>query len=108
MNISKTNDMRTDFRKLPQAQEVTIIKGQTVECVQTYKYLGTITDSKLTFEANCEAVYKKGNQHLFCLKKLSSFHIARTVLTLFYRAFTESAFAWCHGLATCLLKTGVA
>ncbi len=90
MNISKTKNMLIDFRKLPQAQEVTTIKGQTVECVQTYKYLGMIIDSKLTFEANCEAVYKKGNQRLFCLRKLSSFHIDRTLLTLFYLAFIES------------------
>ncbi len=27
--------------------KVTYIKGQTVECVQSYKYLGTIFDSKL-------------------------------------------------------------
>lgn len=55
----KTKDVFIDFREHPQVQEITFIKGQTVECVDTYKYLGTVTDSKLTLEVNCEVVYKK-------------------------------------------------
>ena len=64
-NISKTKDTVIDFRKLAHKHfEDTLIKGQTVECVQSYKYLGTIVDSKpqtvnkeykLNFEANSEA-----------------------------------------------------
>ena len=54
--------MLIDFRKLSRANELTIIKGQTVECAKNYKYLGIIIDNKLNFEANCEAVPKKGNQ----------------------------------------------
>ena len=90
MNISKTKDMYIDFRKLPSAKELTSIKGQTVECVDNYKYLGTIIDNKLNFETNCEAVYKKGNQRLYCLRKFSSFHIDSKMLTMFYRCFIES------------------
>lgn len=73
--------MLIDPGKLTQAQVFTFIKDQTAECAQTYKYLGTTIDSKLTSKANCEALYKKENQHLHCL---------RTLLTLFYRAFIES------------------
>ncbi len=47
-------------------------------------------DSKLNFEANCEAVSKKGHQCLFCLRKRSYFHIDKTMMTLFYHAFMES------------------
>ena len=46
-------------------------------------------DSKLTFETNCEAVCKKGHQHLFCLRKLSRFHINKSIMTFFYHAFIE-------------------
>ena len=60
LNIIKTKEMIIDFRKHTHAHEVTFIKGQTVECTQSYKYLGTIIDSN--FEANCEAVCKKGHQ----------------------------------------------
>lgn len=61
--ISKTKDMITDFGR--HAHKVTHIKGQTVKCVQSYQYLRTIIRSKLDFEANSEAVCKKGPQHLF-------------------------------------------
>ena len=84
--------MIIDFRRHAHTHEVTSIKGLTVECVESYKYLGTIIDSKLNFEPNCEAVCKKGHQHLFCLRKLSYCHIDKTMLTLFYRAFIESIF----------------
>ena len=94
MNISKTKNMYVDFRKLPRAKEPTSINGQIVECVDNYKYLGTIIDSKLSFEANCEAVYKKANQRLHCLRKLSSFHIDRKMLTMFYRCFIESVLSF--------------
>ena len=66
INTSKTKDMIIDFRKQPPSHVVTTIKGQTVELVQSYKYLGMIIDTKLTFDENCEAVCKKGHQRLFC------------------------------------------
>jgi len=52
--------MVIDFRKNVNMHEFTSIKGETVECVQSYKHLGTIIESKLSFEANCEMVCKKG------------------------------------------------
>lgn len=90
LNTTKTKDMLIDFRRKPHRHEVTLIKGQTIEYVQTYKYLGTIIDSKLSFEENCEMVCKKGQQRLHCLRKLAYFHIDRTLMNMFYRAFIES------------------
>ncbi len=56
----------------------------------SYKYLGTIIDSKFNFEVNYKAVCKKGHQRLFCLRKLALFYIDRTMMILFYHAFIES------------------
>ena len=96
MNISKTKDMIIHFRRNRDSNhEATVLNGQIVEYVNTYKYLGTIIDNKLNFEENCEAVCKKGRQRLFCLRKLSTFNIDRTMLTLFYRAFIESVLTFC-------------
>ena len=94
MNIWKTKDMLIGFRKLSRANELTIIKGQTVECAKNYKYLGIIIDNKLNFEANCEAVPKKGNQRLCCLRKLSSLHIDSKMLTMVYLCFIESVISF--------------
>ncbi len=39
-------------------------------------------------------VCKKGHQRLFCLRKLSRFHIDKTMMILFYRAFIESVMSF--------------
>ncbi len=90
LNITKTKDMAIDFRKNAKTPESVAIKGQVIEQVHSYKYLGTIIDSALNFKENCKAVSRKGHQRLFCLRKLSRFHIDRTMMTLFYHAFIES------------------
>ena len=62
-----------------------------MECVESYKYLGTIIESKLNFEANSEALCQKGHQRLYCLRKMSYFNIAdKTMLTQFDHAFIKS------------------
>ncbi len=45
INVSKTNEMITDFRKKPPLISSVFVHGQTVEVVQQYKYLGTIIDT---------------------------------------------------------------
>ena len=59
INVSKTKDMFIDFRRQAHSQEALTIKGQTIEQVTSYKYLGTVIDSTLNFDLNCEAVCKK-------------------------------------------------
>lgn len=95
LNTLKTKDIVIGFRKKKDTPEATIILGQSVEVVQSYKYLGTVIDSSLSFEENSEAVCKRGHQRLFCLRKLSYFNIDRTMLTLFYSSFIESVLSFC-------------
>lgn len=47
--------MHIDFRRT-HTNEVTMIKVQTIEHVESYEYPRTIIDEKLNFDANCEAV----------------------------------------------------
>ena len=82
--------MFIDFRRQAHSQEALTIKGQIIEQVTSYKYLGTVIDSTLNFDLKCEAVCKKGHQRLHCLRKLSSFNIDKTMMSLFYCAFIES------------------
>lgn len=70
--------MAIDFRGDANTLESIMMKGQTTEQAQSYKCLGTIIESVLTFKENCVAACKKGHQQLFCLWKLSRFHIDRT------------------------------
>jgi len=57
--------------------------------VESYKYLGTIIDKRLRFDLNTEAICKKGQQRLYCLRKLRSFNIDKTLMELFYKSYIE-------------------
>ena len=58
--------------------------------VDSFKYLGTIIDKKLTFNEHADMVYKKSQQCLFLLKKLKSFEVSPHVHELVYRGLVES------------------
>lgn len=58
--------------------------------MEHYKYLGTILDNKLSFSPNTEVLCKKGQQRLYCLRKLWSFHVDKTLMSMFYRSYVES------------------
>lgn len=81
--------MIIDFRIPTPNHDLTVIKGHSVECVDNYKYFGTVINDKLTFNKNCKAVCKRGHQRLFDLWQLSCFNINKTMLTQFYCAFSH-------------------
>ena len=90
LNVKKTQEMVIDFRRQQSSPGNTVIHGEEVEVVTTYKYLGTIIDNKLTWNDNTEAIVKKCQQRMFFLRKLNSFGVDKTILTLFYSSFIES------------------
>lgn len=62
-----------------------------------YKYLGTILDDKLAFEANTERICKKVNQRMFYLRKLRSFYVGSSLMKMFYSFFfIESILTFCN------------
>ena len=67
-----------------------MIDQREVEMVDSFKYLGTIIDKKLTFSEHADMVYKKSQQCLFLLRKLKSFEVSPHVLELVYRGLVES------------------
>ena len=90
LNISKTKEMCVDFRKSSPVPQNSVVHGRQVELVDTYKYLGTTFDSKLRFDVNCEMLCKKGQQRLYCLRRLATFRVDKSLMRLFYSAFIES------------------
>ena len=49
MNVKKTKEILTDFRKAPTVIPDLFTDGVKVERVIEYKYLGTVLDNKLNF-----------------------------------------------------------
>ena len=52
-----------------------VIRGQPVEIVTNYKYLGTIIDNKLDWSSNIEACCKKANQRMYFHRKMKQFQV---------------------------------
>ena len=48
--------MIVDFMTNPTVVSPVVINDHVIDCVQNYKYLGTILDNKLTFELQVDAV----------------------------------------------------
>ena len=84
LNPSKTKDMVIDLRRTQTCSTLpTNIKRSQIEFTDQYKYLGTVIDNKLKCGFNSQAVYRKGQQRLYFMRKLNSVHKK-------LKSFTES------------------
>ncbi len=90
INISKTKEMIIDFRRKSPSVPPSLIDGQAVEVVHQYKYLGTIIDDELTFDANTDAVCAKAHQRMYFYRKLRNFNVDSRFMKIFYSSFIES------------------
>ena len=90
LNISKTKELVFDSRKEKEPFIPVTIDQQSVEVVSSFKYLGTVVDSKFSFNDNVVYVYKKAQKRLYLLRKLRSFGIGSHVLESVYRCLVES------------------
>ncbi|KAI3368599.1 hypothetical protein L3Q82_025602 [Scortum barcoo] len=74
-------------------QSRSIIKGDCVEVVHTYKYLGVQLDDKLDWTANTDALCRKGQSRLYFLflRRLASFNICKKLLQIYHQSVVASA-----------------
>ena len=94
LNVGKTKEMVVDFKRNRTDVGELQIKGQTVERVEEYKYLGTIIDSQMKFEKNTDMIYKKCRQRMMILYQLRSLMVSNKILVQCYHAFVESILAF--------------
>ena len=86
LNVSETKELCIDFRKNQRRPKPVYIKGEAVERVDTYKYLGVVFDSKLNWKENINSVLKKVNLRMYCMRKLRSFGVNSDTVVTFYNA----------------------
>merc|ERR1712002_51291 len=92
-NSSKTKEMIIDFRNSKPVEPRSCpieLDGENIEVVNSYKYLGTTITDCLKWDIHCKALYKKGQQRLYFLRKLRLFRVDQSIMNLFYKAIIES------------------
>ena len=90
--------MVIDFRRKVPVDSDVVIKGETVEKVETYSYsLGILIDNKLSWKQNLKYIIKKTHSHLHCLRNLRSFNVRTELLQMFYTSTVSSVLTF--GLA---------
>ena len=94
LNVGKTKEMVVDMKRNKSDVSACMIKGQEVERVTVYKYLGTLIDDKLTFDENSNVIYKKCRQRMHVLYTLRSLHVNNMILERCYQAFIQSILAF--------------
>ena len=104
LNVSKTKEMFIDFRHANIVHKASVIHGEDVQSVESYKYLGTVFDSQLKFDINTESIVKRGQQRIHLMRRLNSFNVSERILRNFYCSFIESlltfsSVCWFNGLS---------
>ena len=96
LNASKTKELIFDFRSKKRNQDVIPINvgNCNIEIVQSYKYLGTVIDNKLTWTDQCKALVSKGHQRMYFLRKLRTFKVDKTIMKVFYTSLIESVITY--------------
>ena len=89
MNTDKTKELVVNHQVGSDFTPV-MIDNTRVEVVSIFKYLGSILDSKLNFNANTDYIVAKAQQRLYLLRKLKSFQVSQNILQLVYRSLIES------------------
>ena len=94
--MGKTKEMVVDLKSEKKKSTVNacMIKGQEVERVNVYKYLGTTIDSKLSFKQNTDEVFRKCRQRLHILYTLRALKVNKTIMERCYQSFIQSVLAF--------------
>ena len=87
----KTKEIVFDFRREKDDVLSSVIHDEEVEFVDTFKYLGTVFDSHLTWDVNTHSLVKRSQQRMYLLRKLKSFSVdtKSPVLSVFYRKLAD-------------------
>ena len=67
-----------------------MVKGEAVEQVDKYRYLGLVIDNKLAWHENTDEIIKKVHSRLFRLRKLRSFRMREDIFQVFFLSTISS------------------
>ncbi len=92
LNVSKTKELIVSS---PSPQHPTVIHNQTVEIVNSFKYLGVTLDNTLTFDQHIMDIQKRSHQRLSVIHKLKGLNVAPWLLLLLYQSIILPILLYC-------------
>ena len=94
LNITKTKELCCHRGRLldpPHPLSTPLrLEGQVVEQVESFKYLGTLIDHRLTFTLHADTIYKKAQQRMYLVRRLKGFEVREDILSRVYQSLIES------------------
>ena len=95
LNVGKTKEMIFDLSKPPSdPHRPVLVDGEAVQIVNSFKYLGSHIDNKLTFHDNAAYIFNKAQQRLSLLRKLKSFGVSEKTLETVYKSIIRSVLSF--------------
>ena len=82
LDVNKTKDLVSDFRRNGGKHKASTIHGNEVEVVETYKYLSCFWFTVEVWQ-NIESTVKRGQQRIHLLRKLNSFNVCNKLRVSF-------------------------
>ena len=89
LNDDKTKEKVIHTAKAPPTFNRTFIRGQPVELVNSFKYLGLTIDNKLNFNKHVITTHKRAHHRLYVIRKLKSLSVAPHLLLLLYKSIIQ-------------------
>lgn len=86
LNVSKTQEIRWDFRKRSVDKRPVVIDMAIVQTTRVYKYLGLLIDKQLTFTDHVDRQCKKVQKRLFCVRSMVKLCVDPNIIALFFKA----------------------
>ncbi len=90
LNTLKTVEMIVDFRRNPPALPPLTIMNNSVNAVESFRFLGTTISQDLKWDTHIDSIVKKAQQRMYFLRQLKKFNLPQAHMTQFYSAVIES------------------
>ncbi len=90
LNTLKTVEMIVDFRRNPPALPPLTIMNNSVNAVESFRFLGTTISQDLKWDTHIDSIVKKAQQRMYFLRQLKKFTLPQAHMTQFYSAVIES------------------
>ena len=87
--------MIIDVRKYKALPDRIIIHDHTVERISTFKYLGVMLNTDLSWSNNTDYIITKLNSRIYCFKKHKKFNVNICALKLFYQLVFKCVLTYC-------------